>query len=106
MSGDENEVKIQVTKGNTVTLSGFPGVQREDTILWRFGTSVIVKVEEASNIHEYDKRFGGRLKLDNQTGSLIISDITTEDAGNYQLEIKKIGKGPPPKTFNVIVSGE
>ncbi|KTF94030.1 hypothetical protein cypCar_00034802 [Cyprinus carpio] len=48
-----------------------------------------------------DGRFRDRLKLDNQTGSLTITDITTEHAGLYELDIS--GAKKTLKTFNVSV---
>ncbi|XP_073699686.1 uncharacterized protein [Garra rufa] len=48
-----------------------------------------------------DGRFRNRLKLDNQTGSLTITNITKEHAGVYQLEIA--GAKKSSKTFNVSV---
>uniref|UniRef100_A0A9J8B374 Ig-like domain-containing protein n=1 Tax=Cyprinus carpio carpio TaxID=630221 RepID=A0A9J8B374_CYPCA len=48
-----------------------------------------------------DGRFRDRLKLDNQTGSLIITDITTQHAGLYELQIS--GDKLSSKTFSVSV---
>ncbi|KAI2650695.1 Natural killer cell receptor 2B4 [Labeo rohita] len=48
-----------------------------------------------------DGRFRNRLKLDKQTGSLTITNITTEHAGLYKLEI--VGAKLSPKTFSVFV---
>ncbi len=49
-----------------------------------------------------DERFRDRLKLDHQTGSLTITNTTTEHAGDYQLDII----GVKSKTFSVSVHGE
>ncbi|KAL0161268.1 hypothetical protein M9458_044993, partial [Cirrhinus mrigala] len=54
--------------------------------------------------NDTDERFRERLKLDNQTGSLTITNITTQHAGYYQLEIS--GVNLALKTFNVSVYGE
>ncbi|KAL0161074.1 hypothetical protein M9458_044799, partial [Cirrhinus mrigala] len=49
-------------------------------------TKVITKHDDA------DERFKGRLKLDETTGSLIINDIRTTDAGLYKLLILSRGR--------------
>ncbi|ROI15261.1 Hepatocyte cell adhesion molecule [Anabarilius grahami] len=48
-----------------------------------------------------DGRFRDRLKLDNQTGSLTITNITTEHTGDYKLVIS--GANLTTKTFSVSV---
>ncbi|KAI2646092.1 SLAM family member 5 [Labeo rohita] len=49
-----------------------------------------------------DGRFRDRLKLDNQTGSLTITNITTKHAGDFKLEIS--GAKRSSKTFSVSVN--
>ncbi|KAI2647588.1 SLAM family member 9 [Labeo rohita] len=63
----------------------------------------------ADNITTYnddndDWRFRDRLKLDNQTGSLTITNTTTEHAGVYQLEINHIRTLFHPKIFGGVKS--
>uniref|UniRef100_A0A8C2CZD1 Ig-like domain-containing protein n=1 Tax=Cyprinus carpio TaxID=7962 RepID=A0A8C2CZD1_CYPCA len=48
-----------------------------------------------------DERFRDRLKLDRQTGSLTITNITTQHTGLY--EVKIIGTKRSTKTFSVSV---
>ncbi len=70
--------------------------------------SLIAKMDKekqilpTSDIH--DGRFRDRLKLDDQTGSLTITDITTQHAGLY--EVKIIDDDVFPKTFSVSVYHE
>uniref|UniRef100_A0A8C1MGM9 Ig-like domain-containing protein n=1 Tax=Cyprinus carpio TaxID=7962 RepID=A0A8C1MGM9_CYPCA len=71
----------------------------DDLIQWRFGSenTLIAKIDVmAGSISVYDdvldERFRDRLKLDHQTGSLIITDTRTEHTGLYQLQINSVIK--------------
>ncbi len=80
-----------------------------DDILWKYGTenSLIAKIKKRRKSSPHgiiDGRFRDRLKLDNQTGSLTITNTRTEHTGVYQLEIS--GANLTLKTFNVSVYGE
>uniref|UniRef100_A0A9J7ZVF4 Ig-like domain-containing protein n=1 Tax=Cyprinus carpio carpio TaxID=630221 RepID=A0A9J7ZVF4_CYPCA len=95
-------------EGDSVTLqTGVTEIQYDDDILWTFGAekSLIVKISNEKQIFSTfdvpDERFRDRLKLDNQTGSLTITNITTQHAGEYQLEIN--GAKLTSKTFSVSV---
>ncbi len=100
-----------MTQGDSVTLhTGVTGIREDDDILWKFGAekSQIAKMKKKkiifSTYDDPDGRFRDRLKLDNQTGSLTITNITTEHDGVYQLEIA--GAKKSSKTFSVSVYGE
>ncbi|XP_048050779.1 uncharacterized protein LOC125270835 isoform X2 [Megalobrama amblycephala] len=102
-----------VKEGDSVTLnSGLTEKMDGDKIEWWFWTenTLIAEINKrvnvtANNITVYDDvldgRFRGRLKLDNQTGSLTITDITTEYAGDY---VMINGAKPSLKAFRVSVS--
>ncbi|KAG1928763.1 carcinoembryonic antigen-related cell adhesion molecule 2-like [Pimephales promelas] len=84
---------VIVMEGDSVTLNtNVTEIKREDTILWMFGddNSIIANMNEATAIFstKEDERFGDRLELDKQTGSLTIRNIRTEHTGLYQLKIK------------------
>ncbi|KAK9967023.1 hypothetical protein ABG768_001443 [Culter alburnus] len=88
------EVKI-VLKGDSVTLNSDPTEMKDDDqIQWRFRfkNTLIAEINKRDDrFTVYDDVLGGRfrdrLKLDNQTGSLTITNITMKHAGRYKLEI-------------------
>ncbi len=100
-----------MTEGDSVTLNtGVNEIREGDDVLWKYGAenSQIAKMKKKKDIFSTfngtDGRFRDRLKLDSKTGSLTITNITTEHAGVYQLEIT--GAKKSSKTFSVSVHGE
>ncbi|XDV23588.1 hypothetical protein PO909_028109, partial [Leuciscus waleckii] len=88
---------VSVMEGDSVTLnSDLTEIHEDDDILWRFGAKSvnIAEISRKSGIFfTYDGpdgRFRDRLKLDHQTGSLTITNTTTEHTGVYQLEITRV----------------
>ncbi|XDV22962.1 hypothetical protein PO909_027703 [Leuciscus waleckii] len=84
---------VSVNEGDSVSLnSDLTEMKDDDVIQWKFGdeNTLIAEINvTADRITVYDDvldgRFRDRLKLDNQTGSLTITNTTTEHAGVYQL---------------------
>uniref|UniRef100_A0A9J7XVD1 Ig-like domain-containing protein n=1 Tax=Cyprinus carpio carpio TaxID=630221 RepID=A0A9J7XVD1_CYPCA len=104
--GSETNETQSVMEGDSVTLNtDVTDIHEDDEIMWNFGAekSLIAQINRASGIFFTfpDERFRDRLKLDNQTGSLTITDITTQHAGDYKLEI--IAAQLSSKTFSVSV---
>ncbi len=99
MEGDSVTLHISVTE-----------IQQADDIMWTFGAekSFIARIKKQQQIFSTydgpDGRFRDRLKLNNQTGSLTITNITTEHAGLYKLDIS--GLKLISRTFSVSVYGE
>ncbi|XP_052394102.1 SLAM family member 9-like [Carassius gibelio] len=96
---------VSVTEGESVTLNT-DDIEKdeEDDILWKFEKSQIAIIKGKKQNFTYDdttERFRDRLKLDNQTGSLTITNISTEHSGVYELEIS--GAKLTSKTFSVSV---
>ncbi|XP_026106613.1 SLAM family member 9-like, partial [Carassius auratus] len=105
---EKNEMQsLSVMEGDSVTLHTDFTEIREDEIMWNFGAEkcLIAQIHKASGIFSTydgpDKRFRDRLKLDRQTGSLTITNITTQHAGEYKLEI--IAAKLHSKTISVFV---
>ncbi len=102
---------VSVMEGDSVTLhTDLTEIHEDDDITWTFGVEkyLIVKIRTEKKIlfvfDGPDGRFRDRLKLDKQTGSLTITNTTTEHTGLYELEI--IGVKWSSKTFSVSVYGE
>uniref|UniRef100_A0A8C1LFR6 Ig-like domain-containing protein n=1 Tax=Cyprinus carpio TaxID=7962 RepID=A0A8C1LFR6_CYPCA len=104
--GSETNESQSVMEGDSVTLhTDFTEIHEDDEIMWNFGAekSLIAQINRASGIFFTfpDGRFRDRLKLDRQTGSLTIMNITTKHTGHYKLEI--IAAQLSSKTFIVSV---
>ncbi|KAL0161489.1 hypothetical protein M9458_045214, partial [Cirrhinus mrigala] len=53
-----------------------------------FGDKLIAKIpKKQEQFIESDGKLGSRLELDQQTGSLNITNITATDSGDYELKI-------------------
>ncbi|XP_048035742.1 CMRF35-like molecule 1 isoform X2 [Megalobrama amblycephala] len=99
---------VSVKEGDSVTLqTDLTELQTGDRIKWKFGAngSLIAKIFALTidipvNLTE---RFRDRLKLDIKTGSLTITDITTEHAGVYEVEISISRSSSYKHIFNVTV---
>ncbi|XP_068072511.1 CD48 antigen isoform X1 [Danio rerio] len=98
---------VSVTEGDSVTLN-FNAVHEGDHILWKYGAenTLIAKINiKQQDFFTFDDvldgRFRNRLKLDHQTGSLTITNIRSEHAGIYELEI--IGSKLTIEKFSISV---
>ncbi|XP_048051697.1 uncharacterized protein LOC125271624 [Megalobrama amblycephala] len=98
---------VTVMEGDSVTL--FTGVKmnQQDRIKWFFNDNRIAEINrDQSKICIDDlckERFRDRLKGNNQTGSLTITNITNTDSGDYRLEI--FSNRFSEKIINVTVNG-
>ncbi len=102
---------VSVMEGDSVTLNtDVTEISEDDDILWKFGAdnSLLAEISSEEQIfYTYngtDGKFRDRLKVDHQTGSLTITNITFEHTGLYKLDI--IGVKWSSKTFSVSVYGE
>ncbi|XP_067253038.1 uncharacterized protein [Chanodichthys erythropterus] len=82
-------------EGKTITLNTEDEMQKNDQVWWLFGeeNSLIAEIKggtgEIITYDGADGRFRDRLKLDEKTGSLNITNIRTTDAGLYQVWINR-----------------
>ncbi|XP_056304126.1 uncharacterized protein LOC130216253 [Danio aesculapii] len=84
---------VSVLEGDSLLLHA-SNIHQDDDLVWKFGAekSLIAEMSGAAGIFfiyddVLDGRFRNRLKLDKVTGSLTITNIRTEDAGDYELKI-------------------
>ncbi|KAI7790983.1 hypothetical protein IRJ41_006294 [Triplophysa rosa] len=96
-----------VSEGDSVTLStDVNETLTDDQILWRFGpkNARIAEIYQRNPpIYDHIERFRDRLKLDSETGSLTITNISITDSGVYKLTIIR-STGTLYKTFTVSVN--
>ncbi|XP_043078757.1 hemicentin-1-like isoform X2 [Puntigrus tetrazona] len=91
---------VSVLEGDSVSLdSGLTKITDEDLITWKFGAenTLIAKIDVmvgSATVYDHvlDERFRDRLKVDHQTGSLTITNISTLHTGEYQLETSSVRK--------------
>lgn len=102
-----------VMRGDSVTLdTDVPELQSDDLIEWIYGNKKVIakfcRKENTflSHVDVNDELFRDRLQVDDQTGSLTITDITTDHSGLYQLRISTRAKLKISSQFRVIVTGK
>ncbi|KAL0153148.1 hypothetical protein M9458_051544 [Cirrhinus mrigala] len=101
-----------VKEGESLTLD--PGLVRKpnEGMTWYYNGILIAEItgyqSKICTDDQCKERFGDRLKLDNQTGSLIITNTRTTDSGVYTLKINRSlhrrNGGISEKSFGVTVS--
>ncbi|XP_056615085.1 uncharacterized protein LOC130430129 [Triplophysa dalaica] len=104
---EEKIQQVSVMEGDSFTLNtGDAFIQRPDMIQWMFGDKCIAELigKQPAVSAVVDDRFTYRLKLDHQTGSLTITNITTTDSGHYILRINPGLTEDLEFKFNVIVN--
>lgn len=85
---------LRFSEGENVSLdTGVSELQKDDQVLWRFGSedTIIAKRDGYTNQLSFndvdDGRFRDRLAMDDQTGSLTITNTKSTDSGVYHLQI-------------------
>ncbi|KAL7841712.1 hypothetical protein SRHO_G00254030 [Serrasalmus rhombeus] len=99
-AGQDKVETIEVKEGVNVTLrTNLTGVKSDDIVQWTFaGTRIAQRINE---VKYFKETFKNRLKLDNQTGSLTISNIRTTDSGDYAQQL--MSEKTSIKQFSVTV---
>uniref|UniRef100_A0A8C2BUR2 Immunoglobulin domain-containing protein n=1 Tax=Cyprinus carpio TaxID=7962 RepID=A0A8C2BUR2_CYPCA len=113
-AAERDEMKIKsVKEGESVTLD--PGeININNLMTWYFNDTLIAEITGDQNkictdvqCEDTDERFRGRLEVNNQTGSLTITNIDTTDSGLYKLQISSRSSSfsiSSFKSFGVIVT--
>ncbi|XP_016366813.1 uncharacterized protein LOC107707338 [Sinocyclocheilus rhinocerous] len=105
-----DELPVPVMEGDSVIFHTGVETNQQEDIKWYFSSTRIAQINGALSFICTDvqcnngtERFRDRLKLDNQTGSLTITNTRTTDSGLYALKIISRSSSRE-KTFNVIVN--
>ncbi|ROI90706.1 hypothetical protein DPX16_1228 [Anabarilius grahami] len=108
---EQNKEKtVSEMEGDLVVLDNDIEIQDDDQILWLFGAEdrLIAKGERNKDFCTYDGaegKFKNTLNLDHQTGSLILTNSTSEHTGVYKLLIVS-SRETKYKRFKVMIRGE
>ncbi len=102
-------MSVFVMEGDSVTIHN-DFETNPDWIRWDFHDIIIAQLRRDRGYictdEQCNERFRDRLKLDNQTGSLTITNTRTTDSGYYQLRITGGRRGNSSRIFTVVVRGE
>ncbi|KAA0711759.1 hypothetical protein E1301_Tti020876 [Triplophysa tibetana] len=97
---------VSVMEGQNVILDTHVVKQRNDLMVWTYGpeNTFVARLNGKANSIMYsdDERFRDKVKLEDQTGSLVIDETTTNLSGLYKLKISR-NKNISNKRFNVTV---
>ncbi|XP_050956835.1 uncharacterized protein LOC127157639 [Labeo rohita] len=105
-----DEVLVSVMEEDSVIFHTSVVTNQQEDIKWYFNTTRIAQINGQFSFictdvqcNKGTERFRDRLKLDNQTGSLTIMNITTMDSGVYELKVIS-SSSSGEKIFNVNVN--
>ncbi|XDV23491.1 hypothetical protein PO909_028052, partial [Leuciscus waleckii] len=103
-----DEIKRKsVMEGESVTLDTRVIKSPNDLMTWYFNDTLIAEITRDPNKSctddQCEERFRDRLKLDHQTGSLTITNITNTHSGEYKLQINS-SRISIRRSFSVSVS--
>ncbi|XP_065099311.1 natural killer cell receptor 2B4-like isoform X4 [Paramisgurnus dabryanus] len=103
-----DEVKsVSVVEGDSVILYTDTVKQTDDVIMWYYGpnNTLVARINGKASTNKLakDERFKDRVKLDDRTGDLIITNTTTQHTGLYTLDTISRNKKIKDKKFNVTV---
>ncbi|KAI7791552.1 hypothetical protein IRJ41_021863, partial [Triplophysa rosa] len=110
--GVKVEVKsVSVMEGENVTLhTNVTELQTDHVIKWRFENIIIATINSSRNINplyyinDETEMFRDRLKMNNQTGDLTITHITSHHSGLYKLRINMTDEPKVKKNITVTVN--
>ncbi|XP_026121263.1 uncharacterized protein LOC113100983 [Carassius auratus] len=104
-----DRVSVSAMEGDSVTLYTNVEINQQEKICWYFKDTRIAQISgDLSYIctdvqcEGSDERFRDRLKLDHQTGSLTITNITNTDSGLYKLLILR-SSSDSETIFNIVI---
>ncbi|XP_051977357.1 uncharacterized protein LOC127639408 [Xyrauchen texanus] len=105
VSAGYEQISVSVNVGDSLTLHTGYIRKPEDKMRWYFEDNRIAQINgtvmKICTDEHCDESFRDRLQMNNQTGDLNITNITTEHTGNYLLEI--ISSNFSEKIFNLTV---